>query len=193
MNSNTTLFRRRREGVTDYKSRKKAILSQGCLLVVRASGKNVSGQFLTPKVGGDLTLVSVHSRNLQKLGWKGSGKSTPACYLLGLLAGKKALAKGITEAFLYNGLRPFIRGSRVTAFAKGVKEAGVNLSISEEVFPNDDRLNGKTIAEYASKLLKESKESYNKKFSSMIKAGFKPEDYAKHVEEAKAKIGLEKN
>ncbi len=95
------------------------------MLVVRVSNKNVSSQFVKPKVKGDEVLSSAHSRQLRKLGWAGSLKSTPACYLLGLLAGKKAKDKGVKEAVLYNGLVPFIKGSRIAAFVKGVVDSGV--------------------------------------------------------------------
>lgn len=42
------LLRRRREGVTDYRARKRAITSQKPLLVIRISNKNVSSQFVKP-------------------------------------------------------------------------------------------------------------------------------------------------
>jgi large subunit ribosomal protein L18 len=182
------LLRRRREGVTDFRARKKAVSSQSPLLVVRLSNKNVSSQFVVPKVKGDEVLSSAHSRQLLKLGWSGSIKSTPACYLLGLLAGKKAQAKGVKEAVLYNGLVPFIRGSRIAAFVKGVVDSGVTMSVDQEVFPSEDRLTGKTISEYAAGLAKEDKEAYKARFSALIKGGFKPEEYPAQFEKTKAAI-----
>lgn len=182
------LLRRRREGVTDYRSRKKAITSQKPLLVVRISNKNVSSQFVKPTVKGDVVLSAAHSKELAKLGWHGSPKSTPACYLLGLLAGKKALAAGVKEAVAYNGLVPFIRGSRVAALLKGVVDAGVAVPVGEEAFPSDERLTGKSIAEYASKLAGEDREAYEHGFSALLKGGFKPEDYPAEFTKAKAAI-----
>ena len=105
------LLRRRREGLTDYRARRRAITSQKPLLVVRVSNKNVTAQFIRPTVKGDVVLSSSHSKELSKSGWHGSSKSIPACYLLGLLAGKKAVAAGVKEAVAYNGIIPFIRGS----------------------------------------------------------------------------------
>ncbi len=192
MSVHVPLLRRRREGVTDYRSRKRAITSQRVLLVVRVSNKNVSSQFIMPKVNGDVVLASAHSHELIKLGWHGSLKSTPACYLLGMLAGKKALGKGVKEAVLYNGLAPFVKGGRIGAFAKGVVDAGVNVPVGEEAFPTDDRLAGKSISEYAAKLSTESKEAYEKTFAAMLKAGFKPEDYPSQFEKAKSAILGEK-
>ena len=189
MSTYVPILRRRREGVTDYRSRKRAITSRSSLLVVRVSNKNVSSQFVTPKVGGDVVVASVHSRQLLKLGWKGSLKSTPACYLLGLLAGKKAIEKGVKEAVLYNGVDPFIRGARVSAFVKGAIDAGVQIPVGEEALPSDERLSGKTIADFAAKLAAEDKGAYNRRFSSLLKAGFTPEDYPSQFERTKAAIG----
>ncbi len=188
MSVHVPLLRRRREGVTDYRARKKAITSQKPLLVVRVSNKNVSCQFVKPTVKGDVVLSASHSKELSKLGWHGSSKSTPACYLLGLRAGKKALAAGVKEAVAYNGLVPFIRGSRIAALLKGVVDAGVAVPVGEEAFPDEGRLSGKSIAEYASKLASEDKEAYSRDFSALLKAGFKPEDYPAEFEKVKAAI-----
>jgi large subunit ribosomal protein L18 len=183
-----SLQRRRRSGLTDYRARKRAISSQRALLVVRISNKNVSSQFLNPKVKGDEVIASAHSRQLAKLGWKGSLKSTPACYLLGLLAGKKAIEKGVKEAVLYVGIVPFVRGSRVAAFVKGVTDAGVTVPFGEEALPSDDRVTGKAIADYASRLAAEDKDLYQSRFSGLLSAGFRPEDYPANFEKAKAAI-----
>jgi large subunit ribosomal protein L18 len=188
MSVHVPLLRRRREGVTDYRARKRAITSQKPLLVVRISNKNVSSQFVKPIAKGDVVLSATHSKELLKLGWRGSRKSTPACYLLGLLAGKKALAAGVKEAVAYNGLTPFIKGSRVAALLKGVVDAGVRVPVGEEVFPAAERLTGKSIADYATKLAVEDKEAYSKSFSSLLKGGFKPEEYPAEFERVRAAI-----
>ncbi|QQG49368.1 MAG: 50S ribosomal protein L18 [archaeon] len=192
MQAHAPVLRRRREGVTDYRSRRKAITSSKPLLVVRFSNKHVSSQFVTPRVEGDAVVSSSHSRELAKIGWKGSTKSTPACYLLGMLAGKKALSKGVKEAVLYNGLVPFIKGARVSAFLKGVIDSGVEIPAGEDAFPSEDRISGKSIAEYASKLSKENQDSYKKAFSGLLKAGFTPEEYPAAFEKAKSAIGVGK-
>ena len=188
MSSHVPLLRRRREGVTDYRARKRAITSEKPLLVVRISNKNVTSQFVKPTVKGDVVLSSTHSRELTKKGWRGSPKSTPACYLIGLLAGKKALAAGVNEAVAYNGLVPFIRGSRVAALLKGVVDAGVKVPVGEEAFPDEGRLSGKPIADYAAKLSSEDKEVYQREFSALLKKGFKPEDYPSEYQKVKAAI-----
>jgi len=188
MSPHVPLLRRRREGVTDYRSRKRAITSQKPLLVIRVSNKNVLSQFVKPTVKGDVVLSASHSKELVKLGWHGSAKSTPACYLLGLLAGKKALAAGVKEAVAYNGLVPFIRGSRVAALLKGVVDSGVKVPVGEEAFPDADRLTGKSIADYATKLAGEDREAYSRSFSALLKGGFRPESYPAEFEKVKAVI-----
>jgi large subunit ribosomal protein L18 len=182
------LLRRRREGVTDYRARKRAITSHKPLLVVRISNKNVTAQFVRPMVKGDVVLSASHSKELAKVGWHGSPKSTPACYLLGVLAGKKAKASGVKEAVAYTGLVPFIRGSRVAALLKGVVDAGVAIPMGEGAFPNEDRMTGKSIADFASKLAAEDKKAYSRTFSALLKAGFRPEDYPAEFEKAKDAI-----
>lgn len=182
------LLRRRREGVTDYRARKRAITSQRPLLVVRVSNKNVSSQFVKPTVKGDVVLSAAHSKELARLGWRGSPKSTPACYLLGLLAGKKAIKVGVKDAVAYNGVVPFIGGSRVAALLKGVRDAGVSVPVGEEAFPSEERVTGRSISEYASKLASDDKDSYNRSFSAFLKSGFKPEDYPAEFEKVKAAI-----
>ena len=188
MSPHVPLLRRRREGVTDYRSRKRAITSQKPLLVIRVSNKNVLSQFVKPTVKGDVVLSASHSKELVKLGWHGSAKSTPACYLLGLFAGKKALAAGVKEAVAYNGLVPFIRGSRVAALLKGVVDSGVKVPVGEEAFPDADRLTGKSIADYATKLAGEDREAYSRSFSALLKGGFRPESYPAEFEKVKAVI-----
>jgi len=180
--------RRRRSSSTDYKARRKMIAGSSPLLAVRISTKNASVQFISPKVEGDHVLASAHSRALRKLGWKGPLKSIPACYLLGLLAGKTAKGKGVTEAHLYNGLSRFTNGSRVSALVKGVREAGVAVPMSDEALPPEDKVSGKAIADYASVLLKDDKEKYSRLFSGLLRSGFKPEEYTRHTTALKRAI-----
>jgi large subunit ribosomal protein L18 len=188
MSNYVPLLRRRREGLTDYRARKRAITSRSVLLVVRVSGKNVVAQFMKPKAVGDSVLSSTHSRKLLKLGWKGSLNATPACYLMGLLAGKEALAKGIDSAVIYNGLAPYVNGSRVSAFVKGVNDSGLKVPADAESYPDEDRISGKSIAEFAAELLKSDKEEYSRRFGAMLKRGFKPEDYPVNFEQAKKAV-----
>jgi len=180
-NSYVPIYRRRRMGATDYRARKKMITSSVPLLAVRISSKNVTAQFIRPKTEGDEVVSSAHSRNLKKLGWKGSSKSIPACYLLGLLAGKRAKESGVEKAYLYNGLSLFVNGSRIAALVKGVKDAGVDVPMSDEAVPSEERITGKPTADYAKSLLADDKEKYSRVFSGLIKTGFKPEEYPENT------------
>jgi large subunit ribosomal protein L18 len=182
------MYRRKRSGATDYKARRKAISSRETLLAVRITGKNVTAQFLKPTVKGDMILSAAHSHALRKFGWKGSLKSIPACYLLGLWAGKEAKKKGIERAYLYNGPVPFVRGTRIPAFIKGVADAGVDIPFSEEVIPSEQVLKGENIAKYANELATNDRESYEKRFSALLKNGFNPESYADDYAKTKAAI-----
>jgi large subunit ribosomal protein L18 len=74
--------------------------------------------------------------------------------------------------------------SRVAACLKGIIEAGVHVPASEDSFPEQDRLDGIHIAEYA-KLLQEDKSKYESRFSTLLKNGLKPEDYPNHVQKLK--------
>lgn len=183
------LFRRKRDGLTDYRVRKKAVLSREILAVIRKSTKNVSVQFVKPEITGDRIVAAYHSKMLRKLGWHGYPKSTPSCYLLGLYAGKEAQKKGIRRAIVYTGLMPYVRGSRVAAVVKGLVDSGLDVPSNSETFPSEERVSGKFIADYALKLLKEDRDKYSRLFSGLLKEGFKPEEYSEKFEEFKSKIG----
>ncbi|MEM2602579.1 MAG: 50S ribosomal protein L18, partial [Candidatus Bathyarchaeia archaeon] len=98
-------FRRRREGKTDYRRRKALLLSGLPRLVVRPTLKNIHVQIVEAGEGGDRTVASASSKELRKFDWKGGMGNVPAAYLTGLLAGKRAIAKGISRAVLDIGPR----------------------------------------------------------------------------------------
>jgi large subunit ribosomal protein L18 len=136
--------RRRREGKTDYRKRLKLLRSKKVRMVVRKSIKNTQIQFVEYKESGDNILISVKSNELiKKFNWKYSTSSTPAAYLTGLLAGKRAKDKGIDECILDIGRHPPVTGSKVFASIKGVIDAGIKCPHNEEKIPGDDRIKGK--------------------------------------------------
>jgi large subunit ribosomal protein L18 len=179
------LLRRIREDKTNYRKRKALLIGKHVFAAVRLSNQNVMVQMLKPGKVGDQVLVSAHSRELTKHGWQGSRKNIPACYLTGLLAGKKAAAKGVKDCILYTGKRMY--APRIAASVKGVTDAGVNIPVDGETLPADDRITGKHIADYAN-ALKGDKESYKTRFSGLIKEGLAPESYPEHFDEVKASI-----
>lgn len=182
------ILRRKIEGKTDYRKRKSILLSRSVFVAPRISGKNVTVQFSKATLKGDYVLASAHSRELYKVGWKGSGKSLPAAYLTGLVAGLKALKAGVKEASLYTGLERYRHGSRISAVLKGVLDAGVSVPADIETLPDDGRIKGEHISKYAAALSEQNKELYSRRFSKLLKNKLKPEDYPKHFEEVRRKI-----
>lgn len=135
--------RRRREGKTDYRKRLNLLRSRKIRIVVRKSLNNTQVQFVEYKEEGDNIIASAKSNELNKYNWKFSTSTTPAAYLTGLLAGKRAVDKGISECVLDIGRHPPVTGSKLFASLKGVVDAGINCPFSEEKLPNEDRLMGK--------------------------------------------------
>jgi large subunit ribosomal protein L18 len=136
-------FRRRREGRTNYRTRLALLKSQETRLVVRRTNGNVIVQFVDWTQGGDAVKATAVAQELAKLGWEGSAKNTPAAYLTGLLAGKRAAAAGVESAVLDIGRHTPTKGSRVFAALKGVLDAGIDVPHGgEDIYPSEDRLNG---------------------------------------------------
>ncbi len=156
-------------------------------VVVRRSLKNVWLQVVEFNPTGDRVLISAHSRELRKLGWKGASGNLPAAYLCGLLLGKKAKAKKITNAVLDIGMNVSVKGSVIYAALKGVIDAGLKVPHSKEVLPSDQRIKGEHIAAWAQKL-KANPEQYKKTFNQYIKAGIPPENLPAHLEDIKKKV-----
>ena len=182
-------FRRRREGKTDYRARRALILSKMPRIVARGSLKHMTVQIVNAKVEGDEVLASAHSKELVRdYGWKGACGNVPAAYLTGLLCGLKALQKGIKKAILDIGLRTPVKGSRVFAVLKGALDAGLEVPHSEEILPDDSRIKGEHIANYAKMLASENPEEYNRRFSEYLAKKLKPEKLPEHFAKVKEKI-----
>jgi large subunit ribosomal protein L18 len=178
-------LKRIRSDKTNYRKRAAIIIGRHSFATVRVTDQNVSAQVIKTTPTGDLVVASAHSHELAKHGWKGSTNNLPACYLTGLLLGKKALEKGTTKAVLYIGKEHFT--TRVAACAKGIADSGVNMPISEESVPDEERIAGQHIADYANSL-KSDEQEYKSRFSAVLKNGLKPEEYPAHFEEVRSKI-----
>ena len=141
--------RRQREGKTNYRKRLKLLKSRKPRIVVRKTLKNIIVQFVKYNPQGDEILASAISSELKnkKYNWKFSTSNTPAAYLTGLLAGKRAAEKGIKEGILDIGLHHPSTGSKVFAVVKGVEEAGVLCPCDPSKIPSEDRLLGKYLDE----------------------------------------------
>jgi len=182
----TVKYKRKREGRTNYKKRLNYIKSNKPRVVIRLSLKNISIQIVEFHENGDKILYSTTSNELKKYGWKAFKGNIPASYLTGLLCGVKIKEK-IKEVIVDFGLSPVIVKSRLYAALKGLLDAGIKINVPEEVLPEQEKISGKIISDYASKL-SENKEAYEKQFSSYLKNKIKPEDLPKHIEEVKSKI-----
>ena len=96
---------------------------------------------------GDKVLFSATSKNLEKLGWKAGTGNTPSAYLTGLMLGTKVKDK-VKEVIPDFELNSSIKGSRIYASLKGVIDSGLKVPCSEEIFPGEDRINGKSISDF---------------------------------------------
>jgi len=100
-------LRRRREGKTDYRQRRKLITqdknkyqSHKYRLVVRFSNKFVTCQVVYAEIDGDKVLCSAHSSELPKFGLPVGLKNYAAAYATGLLVARRLLTQlGMNEIY----------------------------------------------------------------------------------------------
>ena len=183
-------YRRRREHKTDYKARRVLATSSIPRFVVRPSNRNIIVQIVRSEFEGDYVLTQTSSAELAKrFGWLGGGKNTPAAYLMGLIAGYKALNQGVDAAILDLGLRRPTRGSRLFAAVKGALDAGLKIPCDDDIMPETDRIEGASIVEYAKSL--EDPLEIERRFSDYLRRGLRPEGLPDHFREVKAKIEVE--
>ena len=183
------IFRRRREGKTDYRKRKGIILGKSPFVSIHISGKYIYSQILKPTPSGDMTLAAASSRDLvKKFGWKGSTKNLPGAYLTGYYLGHLAGERNVKNAIVYSGVGRFVHGSRIASVINGAKDAGLEIEVDEEILPEESRLSGKHIADYAKKLEKDDKAKLDRLFSKIRSSGLNLSEYPSHFESVKAKI-----
>lgn len=181
-------FRRRREGKTNYRSRRALVLSRLPRLVVRGTLRHVIVQVVEAKVAGDEVLVSAYSHELMKaFGWQGDCGNVSAAFLTGLLCGYRAVACGVERAVLDIGLQSPSRGARVFAALKGALDAGVAVPHSEVVLPDEKRIRGEHVVDYANRL-SSNQDSYQQRFSKYLSRGLRPEQLSEHFSLIKEKI-----
>ncbi len=142
-------FRRRKDGKTDYYKRMSLLVADAPRMVVRKTNRQIIVQLVVPEMIGDKTLVAAYSSELAKYGYEGSTSSTPAAYLTGMLFAAKAQKAGYDEAILDIGLHRAKPGARVFAALKGAVDAGLLVPYGESILPDEERLKGAHIAEYA--------------------------------------------
>jgi len=142
------MYRRKREGRTNYRKRLKLLMSGSPRLVIRRTNKNIIVQIVRYSDTGDAVVVTANSSELKKQGWNHATGNIPAAYLTGILAAKKALSKKTTNAIVDLGLQTPSSGSRMYAVVKGAIDAGMTIPCSEEAFPSEERLKGTHIDAY---------------------------------------------
>ncbi len=138
-------FRRRREDKTNYRKRIALLKSHKPRFVVRKTNKLIIAQYIDFDPKGDITLVRVDSRDLKKYGMSTVSKNLPASYLVGYLASKIALKKGIKEAVFDMGVNISSKGNRLYSALAGAIDAGVSIPHNPEILPSRDRIEGKHI------------------------------------------------
>jgi len=161
-------FRRKREGKTDYAKRLRILSSGKLRLVVRKTNKNIIVQVIQFNVDGDKILVSAHTNELKKYGWKGAKRNLPVAYLVGLLCGLKAKKAKVSDAVLDSGMHHMIKGSLIYAVLKGAIDSGLDIPHSEEILPSEERISGKHIeSNTATKFTKVDPKSVGKNFDEV--------------------------
>lgn len=183
----TVPFRRKREGKTYYKRRMKILMSNKYRFVARKSLRNMQASVIEFNPKGDKVVVTVNSKSLPKLGWKGDNGNLSSAYLIGFSAGKKAQEKGIKEAVFDLGFNNSVRGSRIYAALAGAIDSGLRIPHEPGILPPKERISGSHIAAYAQQL-KGDKIKYARQFSNYLKRGLVPEDIVKHFNEIKNKL-----
>jgi len=93
-------YRRRREGKTDYYSRKRLVVqdknkynSPKYRLVVRKSNKEITCQIVFASLSSDRVLSAAYSRELKRYGILGGYSNYAAAYATGLLLARRVLKK----------------------------------------------------------------------------------------------------
>jgi large subunit ribosomal protein L18 len=137
---------------------------------------------------GDKVIAYAHSKELaKKHGWLGGTGNISAAYLTGLLCGLKAVEQGVQGAVFDIGLQYPSKGSRVFAALMGAVDAGLKIPHDKAKLPDEKRIMGQHIVEYA-RSLSSNMEAYQKRFSAQLSSGFKPEETSAHFAQVKEKI-----
>ncbi|MDK2849626.1 MAG: large subunit ribosomal protein [Candidatus Woesearchaeota archaeon] len=181
-------FRRKREGRTDYHRRLKLLKSGKPRLVLRLTNTGLIAQLTEFDPSGDKVIFGTTSKSLSKFGWDFSKKSLPASYLFGVYVGKLCKKHKVTDFVVDIGLRKFQKKGRVSAFLKGLADVGLETSHDPEVFPDDDRISGKHIVEFAKTLKENDEASFNKQFSEYLSKGLDVLSLSDTFEKVKTKI-----
>lgn len=144
-----TLKRRRKEFRTNYLKRIKLLKSGLPRIVFRKTNRYLIAQYVVSKEAQDNIKLGINSKQLLNYGWpkelKGSLKSIPAAYFLGLLIGKKIVKEKLETPILDFGLQRVLHKTKIHGFIKGLVDSGLKIKHKEENFPNEEKIKGKYI------------------------------------------------
>ena len=144
-------FSRRRRGITNYRKRLALLKSGIPRAVVRFSNAKVTVQIIDFAKEGDKVLATANSNDIANAGWKGSKTNIPVAYLSGMMAAKRALKAGVSSAVLDIGRITPTPGGRAFATLKGLVDGGLDVPHSNDLYPDDGRINGSHISDKISK------------------------------------------
>lgn len=181
-------FRRHKEGKTDYRKRLRLLKSGDTRFVVRKSLNQIITQFVDYDPKGDKVKCSAVSNELEQYDWPFTSSNIPSAYLTGYLSGSRAVSAGIKKAVFDMGLERPIPGSRFYAALKGAIDAGVKIPENEKAFPPEERIKGKHIEDYASKLKKDDSATYKERFSGYLDKDADPTKMTTQFDKAKEEI-----
>ncbi|MDP2666743.1 MAG: 50S ribosomal protein L18 [Candidatus Diapherotrites archaeon] len=182
-----TSFRRRREGRTNYTKRLAFLKSGAVRAVIRKSTNHVRVQFVRSEKGMDHVITAAHTGELSTYAYTGHGGNIPAAYLVGYLAGKKFLGKEGKAAIIDIGVQRPIRGTRLFATVKGLRDAGINIPANPDAFPAESRLKGQHIEAFAGH---EASKKHTVQFSTYAKKNGDWPAFSRMVERAKQQIEM---
>ena len=149
-------YNRRTRGLTDYNQRLKLLKSGMTRAVVRKSNMNTLIQLVKFDPQGDKIVASAKSNELKKYGFKLNTGNLSAAYLTGYLLAKKS--KYQEDLIVDFGLQEVIPGNRLYSAVKGMVDGGLNVRVSEEVFPDESRVKAEHLSsKEATKVFEEVK------------------------------------
>ncbi len=143
------VLKRRRKAKTDYSKRIKLLKSELPRIVFRRTNRYCIAQYVISKEAKDKIEFGLSTKHLKKYGWpenaKGSLKSMPATYLLGLLIGKEILKRKLEKPITDFGMLRVLHKTNVCAFIKGLADAGIKTGEKEKIFPKENRIRGSSL------------------------------------------------
>ena len=144
-----TIRRRRLQNKTDYLTRLKLLKSEKPRIVFRKTNRYLISQYVNSEEAKDKIVFGLNSKQLLKYGWPkefgNSLKSIPAAYSLGLLMGKEILKRKLERPIVDFGMIRTIKKNKLYGFLKGLIDSGLEISCSEDCFPEEERISGKNL------------------------------------------------